>query len=237
MQYREELRPTVGPAPSPLFFRCGAVAAMLAVIGIVTAQMVLNPSAPGQGLEALIRAYADSTVQRQSLTILLQVMAMFVALIVLAVKLFPIAPGLVILAGTSLVMWQMLEIVPRSIDYFVFSLGYARDYVAGAGDPIAIEGEFRRFLAWEHGWRSMRQVVWAAGLLLIGVAALRAPGFGSVLGTVLVLNGMRVAALLAASLAGGSVPFGRPLFIIVNVVAFGSLAAWLWVSPKLERPT
>ena len=222
--------------PSAGFFRSGAAAATGAVAGVLVAQTLLVPEASATGVDGLIRAYADPMFQAQSLVILLQVMAMFIALATVAAKAFPIAPGLTILAAASLLMWQVLEILPRSIDYFVFSLDYARAYVAGSGDAGFIEEEFRRFLAWERGWRSMRQIVWASGLLLIGLAAWRAAGLGRWAGAMLLLNGARVAALFVASLAGTTLPFGRPLFVIVNVAAFGLLAFWLWRSPVPERP-
>lgn len=222
-------------SPDASFFRFGGAASLAAVVGIVVAQVILAPAAPEPGIGGIIRAYADPTFQAQSLTILLQVLAMFVALVILAVKVFPVAPGLTILAGASLVMWQVLEIVPRSVDYFTFSLDYARSYVAGAEDPAFIEGEFRRFFAWERGWRSMRQIVWAASLLLIGLAAWRGTGLARWVGAILMLNGIRVAALLTASIIGTSLPLGRWSFVVVNLTAFGLLAVWLWSSPELER--
>ncbi|MBW3564440.1 MAG: hypothetical protein KY459_06925 [Acidobacteria bacterium] len=222
-------------SPDASFFRFGAAASLAAVVGIVVAQVILAPGAPEPGIGGIIRAYADPTFQAQSLTILLQVLAMFIALVVLAVKVFPVAPGLTILAGAWLVMWQVLEIVPRSIDYFTFSLDYARSYVAGAEDAAFIEGEFRRFFAWERGWRSMRQVVWAAGLLIIGLAAWRGRGLARWVGAIFMFNGVRVAALLIASIIGISLPLGRWSFVVVNLTAFGLLAIWLWTSPELER--
>lgn len=222
-------------SPDASFFRFGSAASLAAVVGIVVAQVILAPGAPEPGIGGIIRAYADPTFQAQSLTILLQVLAMFIALVTLAVKVFPVAPGLTMLAGASLVMWQVLEIVPRAIDYFTFSLDYARSYLAGAEDAAFIEGEFRRFLAWERGWRSMRQVVWAAGLLLIGLVAWRRGRLARWVAAILMLNAIRVTALLTASIIGTSLPFGRWSFVVVNVAAFGLLAVWLWTSPELER--
>lgn len=82
---------------------------------------------------------------------------------------------------------------------------------------------------------SMRQVVWAAGLLLIGLVGWRSGGLARWVAAILMLNAIRVAGLLTASIIGASLPFGRWSFVVVNVTAFGLLAVWLWTSPELER--
>ena len=218
--------------PSATFFRAGAAISVAAVLGIVLAQVVFVPPAPEPGIAGLLDAYAQPTFRAHSLTILLQVMAMFVALVVLGARVFSMAPGLTLLAIAFLMLWQVLEVVPRSIDYFTFSLRLAPAYVAGAPDALDIERRFADFLAWEGGLRSMRQIVWAGGLLLLGWALMHAKGqVARLLSFGLVVNGLRVAALFVGSMLGFSLPLGRWLFIVVNVGVFGLLAVWLWVDP------
>jgi hypothetical protein len=224
-------RPT---SPSAAFYRCGAAAAAASVVGIVMAQLILRPPAAAPGVSGMISAYADPTFQAQSLVILLQVMAMFVALLAVGARVFRAAPGLTLLALAALLLWQVFELIPRSIEFFVFSLHYASDYVAGAADATVIESEFRRFQAWERGWRTMRQAVWAASLLLIGAAAWRGTGIARLAAALLIVNGLRVATLFGASLLGAALPFGRALFVTVNLACFGVIAAWL-ITPTESR--
>lgn len=223
-------------SPSPTFFRVGAAFSLAAVVSIILAQFVFVPAAPSPDISGLLEAYSSDTLRAQSLTILLQVMAMFVALLVLSTKVFPEAPGLTLLAVGFLMLWQVFELVPRSIDYFTFSLRQAPAYIAGASVAAAVEQRFEDFLAWEGGLRSIRQVVWATGLLLVGGATWHAKGLlARCLAVGLLANGLRVAALFGGSMLGFSLPFGRWLFVLVNVAVFGLLAVWLWTEPRLEN--
>ena len=69
---------------------------------------------------------------------------MFVALLVVAAKVFPRSPGATVLAAAFLILWQVLEILPRSVDYFAFALGYADSYLAGGMNKAAIEAELQK---------------------------------------------------------------------------------------------
>ena len=224
---------TTANQPSPAFFRLGALAAAAAVLGILLAQVVFVPSEPEPGVAGLIALYADSVFQAQSLTILLQVMAMFVALLVLAVKVFPRSPGATILAVAFLFFWQVLELYPRAVDYFAFARSYADAYLAGGSNAASVEAEFQRFFEWAAAIRSMRLIVWSAGLTFLGVAVIRTGGIGRWIGVLLLLNGIRVAAIFILSMAGAAIPFGLWLFVLVNASLFGLLAYSLWTAPRV----
>lgn len=220
---------------SAAFFRIGAAAAVLSVVGVVLAQIILRPAAVAAFENGPVEAYADPAFQALLLTILIQVMAMFVALLALVVKVFPTAPGFAVLAAACLIFWQVLELVPRSIEYFTFALDYAENFAAGASDAAFIEEELRRFEGLAGGMQRMRQVVWSGVFLLLGFAASSRGGLGRWLGAVFVMNGLRVAALFAAGLAGAALPFGPWPFVVFSVASFSLLAIWLWSSPAQER--
>ncbi len=159
---------------------------------------------------------------------------MFVALLVVAAKVFPRSPGATVLAAAFLILWQVLEILPRSVDYFAFALGYADSYLAGGMNKAAIEAEFVQFFEWADAIRSMRLIVWSAGLLLLGVAVAHTRGVGRWVAALLLLNGVRVALIFALSLVGAALPFGLWIFVVVNTGLFALLAYWLWMAPWPE---
>lgn len=160
---------------------------------------------------------------------------MFVALLVVAVKVIPYSPGTTLLAIAFLILWQVFELYPRAIDYFTFSKIYAEAYFADGANQGFVENEFRRFLSANDGLRSMRLIVWSTGLLFLGAAMMPVNGISRWIAVLLILNGVRVALIFALSMTGTALPFGRWAFIVVNVALFSLVTYWLWTRPRLEQ--
>ena len=212
----------------PALMRIGAVAAAASVAGVVVAQFVIRSEPPEPGLEGLIAAYASPAVQARLVAILVQVMAMFVALFAAGVKLLERAAGLALLALAAAVFWQVFELVPRSVGLFAFALGHAEGYVAGTADAAFVETEFRSFLGWYDAFRSLRLILWSAAFVLLGLAAWPGGWLSRLLSVLFLLNGARVAALFALSMAGQPFPMGRIAFVAGVGSLFAVLAVWLW---------
>lgn len=215
------------------FFRATAIAAGLATLCVILAQIVLTPmigSTEG-GLTALRR---DPAFRAQEAVILVQVVLMFAALGGAALARWPHSTGLLVTGFAAFVAWQVLEIVPRSIDLFAASLEWAEQYAEATTEAERVKWQ-TVLLAWGDMWAAMgevRRVFWGLGHLLFGLVFWRGAWMERTLAVLFLFNAVR----LVPRMVGGwlEVPglagllAGRWWFVLGMLPLFTVLGIWLW---------
>lgn len=223
---------------NPWFFRFGAVSALASALAVLIAQLWLTIDAPSPGILGIIGIYAEPLWRAKSLTILVQVGLMFLALLAVATKLWPRSPSVVLLALPFLLFWQLFELIPRAIDLFAASYQWAPAYL-DASDPsirAALEERFRFFWSTADAMGELRRVCWALLHLLLGIAVLRVGGWPRIVAVILLLNSLRLAiAIIGAHFGLAWLAGGITGFIIMMVLQFLLVAIWLWSDPYPVR--
>lgn len=220
--------------PSLRFFRLAALAAAGSVVMMLVAQLALVDFSVPSGHDALGVLYLDRTFRTQGALILGQVMLMFVALLGVAAGGYGRSAGLMVLAAAFVVLWQVLELIPRSIDVFAASGVWAESWRAASTDAERAQWLLALELwqgAW-HGLGMMRRIVWGATHLLFGLVFVRHEGLGRWLGVLFLLNAVRLLPRTGGALLG--VPWlaelgaGRWWFMAGMIPLFALASVWLW---------
>lgn len=201
---------------------------------MLVAQFGLAGYAVPQGPDAVPRLYLDPVFRAQEGVILAQVVFMFLALWGVVAAAREQAAGLVLTALLLLVLWQVLELVPRAVDVFA-----AGEIWAPAWAEAATEADRAAWAtvleAWQGAWSALgviRRIVWGVAHLLLGLAFVARSGLGRWLGVLFLFNALRLlprttGALLDLEwLAGFGA--GRWWFVAGMVPLFGLAAVWLW---------
>lgn len=231
---------TAGELVSGAFFRAFATISVLAAIGVLVAQVFLAPEASPTSTDGAIALLASPMYRARAWTILLQVFLMFLSLWAVAVKMHRRAFGLVATGFVVFLLWQVLELVPRSLDLLAGSYGWAADYVSvdpgDAGVRGHLEGRLRMLSDLTGALVETRRILWALGHLLFGLAIWRLPGWARLVAALFLANfarlvlGMVGRTVGPAWLAGGGV---LP-FVALIVPQFLAIALWLWREPRVE---
>lgn len=218
----------------PRFCRAGAIASLLAAVAVLVAQFGLagypSPGAP----EEVAELYADPLFRAQRWTLLLQVVLMFGALWACTLRAYRLSPTLVLTGFLFFLLWQVLELVPRSIDLFALSYGWAPEYLASRdpGERAGILEAMRRTGAALGALGHPRRAAWALGHLAFGAALWRGPGLARAVGLLFLLNALRLGLRLAGDASGwswpGAVSGGTVGFVATIVPLFVLLGWWLW---------
>lgn len=230
------------PSIDPRFFKITAVASLLAALSVLVAQYALtgypDPTTP----EEWVRLHAHPVFRAQGWVIFGQVFLMFVALWGCTLKTVRAAPALVLTGFLFFVLWQVLEIVPRSIEMSAMSHGWAPRFLA-SGDPqeqARILDSMQQTGAVLGAIGVGRRFVWALGHLLFGLAFWRGSRLMKVLAIFFVLNFLRLAVRMAGEVTGwawlSGLGGGTPGFVVAMVPLFALIGWWLWKEPVVIVP-
>lgn len=214
-------------------FVLSALCSLAAIAGIAT-QFALSSYPSGGGPEGLMLTYADPVFRAQGWVILFQVVFMFLALWGVCAARFPAAPGLIVTAAAFLLLWQVLELVPRSVDVIAAAGTWAPAWVDEV-DPARRAALEANVVVWSDVWNAMgvvRRLVWGGAHLLLGLAFVTGRGLERWIGCLFLLNAARLLPRTLAWIAGwepaAGLLGGAAWFIIGTVPLFALLALWLW---------
>jgi hypothetical protein len=215
------------------FFRASALCSLLAVAGIAL-QLALSGYPSGGDAEGLMLTYADPVFQAQGWVILFQVMFMFFALWGVCAARFTSAPGLIATAVAFLLLWQVLELVPRSVDVIAAAGTWAPAW-AGEADPVRRASLQGHVLAWNDVWSAIgvvRRLVWGSSHLVLALAFITGRGLERWIGCLFLLNAARLLPRTIAWIAGwepgAALLAGSAWFFVGMIPLFALLALWLW---------
>lgn len=210
-----------------------ALFAMLSLIGVAL-QFALAPPTTGPGVSGVLEMYASPAFRLQGWIVLAQVFFMFLALWGIAAARFRASPGAVWLAIGLLVLWQVLELVPRSIDV-VAAAGSWGPAWAAESDPERKAELAAMLLGWDRVWSSLglvRRLVWGGAHLAFGIAFIQGAWVERVVAGLFLFNALR---LLPRTLAGvigwdaGRGILADPIWFVLGMVGlFVGLLGWLW---------
>lgn len=230
------------PEPGRGFFRAAAVLAILAALGVLVAQLGLTGYAAPRAAEETVLLYVDPIFRAQAWVVLVQVFVMFLVLWATTVKAWRMAPAFVFTAFLFVLLWQVLEILPRSIELFALSYGWAPDYLASE-DPTRRSSllEMMRGTGTVVGaLGSSRRTLWMLAHLTFGVTLWRGPRLTRAIGFLFLLNAVRLLLRLTGEATGwswpGTLSGGLAGFVVTIVPLFVLIGWWLWREPvPLEK--
>lgn len=226
-------------AVSRTFFRVTAVASILAVVAVLLAQLVLTGYPRAGSPDEIMAVYTHPVFRAQRWVIFVQVALMFLALWGATLKAYRFAPGLILTGLVFFVFWQILEIVPRSIDLMAIGYGWAPEFLASE-DPserTRLLNATRQAAAISGALGVGRRVVWALGHLMFGLAFWKGSRLMKGAGAFFLLTFLRLALRMVGeatgrswitSLGGGSIGF-----VVTMVPLFAILGWWLWREPAV----
>lgn len=228
---------TVGPR----FFRLTGAASVLAAVAVVVAQLALtgypSPTTP----EESVRLYTNPIFRAQGWVIFAQVFLMFLALWGCTLKAYPRAPALILTGFLFFIFWQLLEILPRSVEMSAMSYVWAPEFL-DTQDPQAREGvvsAMRQTGTVLAGIGMGRRIVWALGHLMFGLAFWNGTRIMRLMGLFFLLNFLRLSIRMAGEATGWSwlsgLAGGTLGFVIAVVPLFALMGWWLWREPEQVR--
>ncbi len=220
------------------FFRTMAACSAGAAACVLIAQLGLRGYPQAASPSALIELYSHPIFVAQSWTILIQVFLMFLALWGAALKMIQRATALIATGFVVFMLWQVLELVPRSIDLFAGTYRWSPAYMAAADEAgrMSFEAQFRLLGDLSGAIREVRNPLWALGHLLFGLAFWQLGGWKRAISILFLFNAVRLVlgfigrSIGPAWLAAG----GLPMFVIGMVPLFTLLAIWMWTEPRHE---
>lgn len=222
---------------SPRFFRVSAAVSLLAALGVLVAQFALTGYPSPASREQVAQLYVHPTFRAQQWVILVQVFFMFLALWACTLKARRVAPGLLLTGFLFFVFWQVLELLPRSVELFAISYSWAPQLVASQNPAEQAElltaMERTGELLGAAGYA--RRAVWALGHLTFGLAFWRGAGVMKAMSAFFLLNALRLLLRMAGEATGlswmSSLSGGLVGFVAAMVPLFLLMAWWLWREP------
>ena len=227
-------RTTDGVRIGSAAFRIFAGASLLAALCVPVAQYGLAgyPS-PSTAAEA-VALYTHPVFRAQAWVVFAQVFLMFLALWGVTLKTYRASPALILTGFVVFVLWQVLELVPRSIGLFLLSYDWAPAFVASAdaAERAGLITAFERTGAMLGALGGGRRMLWALGHLLFGLAFWRRTGLARVMGGLFLFNAARLAVRMIGEATGwewlSALSGGLTGFILSIVPLFGLIGWWLW---------
>ncbi len=226
----------------PKFFRLAAAASLLATLGVLVAQFGLTGYPTPASPEETIRLYTHPVFRAQGWVIFAQVFLMFLALWGCTLKMARRAPALILTGFLFFVFWQVLEIIPRSIELSAMSYVWGPEFVETQDAAVR-----DRLLSTMRGTGTAlagigvgRRVVWALGHLVFGLAFWSGTRLMRLLGLFFLLNFLRLAVRMGGEMTDWAWLFrltgGDLGFVLAMVPLFALLAWWLWTEPRQLDP-
>lgn len=219
-------------------FRCLAVASAGAAVLVIFVQYAIGDyEAPATAAEGILLRTRDP-YRASAALLLVQVFLMFLGLWGVTLKWMRESTGAILTGFLFVLFWQVLEILPRSVDLFTGSFIWAPDYLATTeeAERTAIMARFQLTAGVLAGIGHARRAFWALAHLLFGVALHRGAGAVKLIALLFYFNAARLLLRLLAEAAGWTwlrdLVVGREPFVVGMVPLFLLIGWWLWSDPE-----
>ena len=222
--------------PTRAFYRTMALCSTTAAVGMLVAQSWLARYPSPEDVADFIALHANPVFIAQSWVILVQVFLMFLAHWGVAVKNYRLSPALFATGFLFFLIWELLELVPRSINLFAASYVWAPQYLAAVDESTRSIWEigFRMFDDVSGAIRETRRVVIILAYLLFGLAIWRIGGWVRAISALYLLNSLRLTLGVIGGWSGSTWVSGggTAAFLLLMVPMFILIGVWLWREPE-----
>jgi hypothetical protein len=223
------------------FYLALAVCSFFAAIGPMLSYGLSFTHPQPASWEELVALHSSTAYMARQWIVLTQVFMMFLALGGLAAKKLSTRPSLAVSAFVFLFFWEILELLPRSIELFAVNLHLAPSYFSATTDAARTmyETNIRALDSIIDAFAYPRPYFWMVTHLLLGFALWGKNRLEKTLAIVMFLNFGRLL------LAQGLRPLGDfsflfvidpyTFFVILMVIQFTLLGYWLWKDTLLNQ--